>query len=109
MTTSTAAAAATGEPVTRVVGASSAASDAVLTAGALEFLGRLHRMANDRRLELLALRPERRAALAAHPVGTPLEFPRETAHVRAAEWRVAAAPADLEDRRVEITGPVERK
>ncbi|MEO8560586.1 MAG: malate synthase A [bacterium] len=90
-------------------GARTAATDEVLTPGALDLLASLHHAANERRLELLALRPTRRAALAAHPAGSSLEFPRETAHVRSATWRVAPAPPDLDDRRVEITGPVDRK
>jgi malate synthase len=81
----------------------------ILTSAALAFVVGLHRAFDDRRREVLARRVERRRALAAHPVGAPLDFPVETAHVRAADWRVAPAPADLDDRRVEITGPVERK
>ncbi|HEV7993340.1 MAG TPA: malate synthase A [Gemmatimonadaceae bacterium] len=100
--------AATSEAAT-VAGARSAASDALLTSDALEFLASLHRAANDRRVELLALRPARRASLASHPVGASIGFPKETAAVRAATWHVAPAPPDLDDRRVEITGPVDRK
>src|SRR5205807_3555379 len=54
----------------------------------------------------LARRVDRRARLAA---GEALGFLDETAGVRASAWRVASAPPDLDDRRVEITGPVERK
>ena len=54
----------------------------------------------------LAARAERRAALAA---GGTLELLPETAEIREAEWVVASAPADLDDRRVEITGPAEPK
>jgi len=92
-----------------IAGARSDATDAVLTTEALAFLANLQRATNERRLELLALRPARRAALANRPVGAPIDFPPETAEVRAASWRVAPAPADLNDRRVEITGPAERK
>src|SRR4030067_429326 len=49
---------------------------------------------------------ERRARFAA---GEPPAFLGETAHIRASEWTVAPLPPDLLDRRVEITGPVERK
>jgi malate synthase len=93
----------------QIAGPRSDATGAVLTDDALAFLASLQRAANERRLELLALRPARRAALSQRPVGAPIDFPTDTAHVRAATWRVAPAPPDLDDRRVEITGPVERK
>jgi malate synthase len=86
-----------------------AGSQRVLTPEALEFVATLHRRFDPTRRELLGHRPARRAALAAHPNGAPLDFPAETAAVRDAEWRVATSPADLTDRRVEITGPVDRK
>src|SRR4051812_27303761 len=73
---------------------------------ALEFATRLHRAFNSRREELLARRLERRARIEA---GEPLRFLDDTTSVRADDWRVAPAPPDLNDRRVEITGPVERK
>ncbi|WP_171169483.1 malate synthase A [Streptomyces sp. I05A-00742] len=79
----------------------------VLTGPALEFVAALHKRFTPRRDELLARRAERRAVLAR--TGTP-DFLPETAHVRAdPTWRVAPAPAALEDRRVEITGPTDRK
>jgi malate synthase len=81
----------------------------ILTPDALAFVAALHRRFDDRRRELLARREEQRSALAAHVAGTPLDFPPATAPVRVAEWQVAPAPRDLTDRRVEITGPVERK
>jgi malate synthase len=80
--------------------------DRVLTPDALDFLARLEREFGDRRRGLLADRVDRQAAIAA---GARPGFLDETADVRAGDWRVAPAPADLEDRRVEITGPVERK
>jgi malate synthase len=55
---------------------------------------------------LLAARAARRAEIAA---GGTLDFLPETADIRAGDWTVPAAPADLTDRRVEITGPTERK
>src|SRR3569833_134720 len=73
---------------------------------ALDFANRLHREFNPRREELLRRRGDRRARLQA---GEPLDFLSETEHVRESAWRVAPAPSDLNDRRVEITGPVERK
>ncbi|WUH90062.1 malate synthase A [Streptomyces sp. NBC_00433] len=79
----------------------------VLTPGALEFLAELHRRFAPRRAELLASRAERRAEIARTAT---LDFRPETAHIRADDsWRVAAAPAALNDRRVEITGPTDRK
>ena len=79
----------------------------ILTPEALELVARLHRTFEPRRRELLAARAVRAAALDA---GGTLDFLPETAHIREDKtWRVAPAPADLQDRRVEITGPVDRK
>ena len=78
----------------------------VLESDALAFVAELEREFGPRRHELLARRAERRAVLAA---GGSLDFLPETAAVRAGDWRVAEAPTDLRDRRVEITGPAERK
>jgi malate synthase len=78
----------------------------VLTPEALVFLAELHRRFAPRRAELLARRRERRAEIAR--TGT-LDFLPETAHIRDADWQVAPAPAALNDRRVEITGPTDRK
>src|SRR5688572_12462740 len=93
----------------RIAGAYSTATDTLLTQDALHFLARLQRFAADRRATLLHAREARRVALSSHALGTTIEFPQETSEVRAAEWRVAPAPPDLNDRRVEITGPVDRK
>jgi len=78
----------------------------VLTSDALDFLARLAREFEPRRQELLAARRERAARVAA---GERLDFLPETRAVRHADWSVAPAPADLNDRRVEITGPAEPK
>ncbi|MFC5719202.1 malate synthase A [Streptomyces gamaensis] len=79
----------------------------VLTDAALAFLAALHRRFTPRRDELLARRTERRAEIAR--TGR-LDFLPETAHIRAdPDWRVAPAPPALQDRRVEITGPTDRK
>lgn len=79
----------------------------VLTDAALAFIAALHRRFTPRRDELLAHRTERRAEIAR--TGT-LDFLPGTAAVREdPEWRVAPAPAALNDRRVEITGPTDRK
>ncbi|MEV6777727.1 malate synthase A [Streptomyces syringium] len=79
----------------------------VLTDAALAFIAALHRRFTPRRDELLARRAERRAEIAR--TGT-LDFLPGTAAVREdPDWRVAPAPAALNDRRVEITGPTDRK
>ncbi|GGQ76433.1 malate synthase A [Streptomyces pilosus] len=79
----------------------------VLTEPALAFLAALHRRFTPRRDELLARRAERRAEIAR--TGT-LGFLPETAAIRADDsWRVAPAPEALDDRRVEITGPTDRR
>src|SRR5436305_15307991 len=78
----------------------------LLTQDALAFLGRLAWTFETRRRQLLADRRERQAALDA---GTMPGFLNSTMHVRQSEWQVAPIPADLLDRRVEITVPVERK
>src|SRR5689334_2601296 len=78
----------------------------VLSEEALRFVAGLHQAFEGRRRELLARRGERDRRLAG---GELPRFLDETADVRAADWQVAPAPADLADRRVEITGPVDRK
>ncbi|MEY7980137.1 malate synthase A, partial [Streptomyces pilosus] len=79
----------------------------VLTEPALAFVAALHRRFTPRRDELLARRAERRAEIAR--TGT-LGFLPETAAIRADDsWRVAPAPEALDDRRVEITGPTDRR
>jgi malate synthase len=78
----------------------------VLTDEALDFLAALHRRFTPRRDELLARRSERRAEIART---SSLDFLPDTAHVREGDWQVAPCPEALEDRRVEITGPTDRK
>ncbi|WP_405997783.1 malate synthase A [Streptomyces sp. NBC_00829] len=79
----------------------------VLTHAALAFVAELHRRFTPRRDELLARRAERRAEIARTCA---LDFLPETAAIRADDsWKVAPAPAALNDRRVEITGPTDRK
>jgi malate synthase len=78
----------------------------VLTRDAAEFLAVLHHRFDARRRELLAQRDARRALLRA---GALPEFLPDTARVRSEDWTVAPIPPDLRDRRVEITGPVDRK
>src|SRR5438128_3027519 len=80
--------------------------DSILTPQALAFVARLHQAFDARRRELLA----RRARLQADwDAGKMPDFLPETAEVRRGDWKVATIPADLQDRRVEITGPVDRK
>src|SRR6202035_1679288 len=80
--------------------------DEILTPDALAFLAELHRRFNARRLAALARRAERQELFEA---GETPDFLAETRALRDEEWRVAPIPADLLDRRVEITGPVDRK
>ncbi len=90
----------------QVNGPAVAASDLVLTPQALAFVALLHRTLNPTREYLLQQRAARAARLAA---GELPAFLPETQWIRDAEWQVAPTPPDLQDRRVEITGPVERK
>src|SRR6195952_2415785 len=78
----------------------------ILTPEATSLIAMLHRSFNGRRKELLAARVTRQAHLDA---GERPDFLPETKHIREAMWAVSPLPADLLDRRVEITGPVERK
>ena len=78
----------------------------ILSADALAFLAGLHRRFNRRRLELLARRAERQKLFDA---GQLPDFLPDTKSIRDADWKVAPISADLMDRRVEITGPVDRK
>jgi malate synthase len=89
-----------------ITGKITPAVEEVLTPEALAFIADIHRHFNPTRRKLLAARAERQAAINA---GAKLGFREETAAIRAADWQVAQAPADLNDRRVEITGPTERK
>ena len=82
-------------------------ADRVLTPEALDFVAALHREFDPRRRELLARRAERSQRFRS---GEMPDFLAETESIRSdPAWRVAPTPADLDDRRVEITGPVERK
>jgi malate synthase len=79
----------------------------IFTRDALAFLAELHRRFDGKRRQLLATRAERQKRFDA---GELPDFPIETKHIRDDDsWRVAPIPADLTDRRVEITGPVDRK
>ncbi|HWC27316.1 MAG TPA: malate synthase A [Solirubrobacteraceae bacterium] len=78
----------------------------VLTPEALGFVARLHREFDATRRELLARRERLQAELDA---GGSLDFLDTTREIREGDWAVAPAPRDLRDRRVEITGPTDRK
>jgi malate synthase len=81
-------------------------SDCVLTAEAIAFVAELQRTFDDQRRELLDRRSVRQERLLA---GDLPDLLPETADVRAGDWTVAEMPPDLADRRVEITGPTDRK
>ncbi len=89
-----------------VVGPVSEAFKQILTPDALKFIGELAREFEHRRRELLVRRTEVQKAIDS---GTLPDFLPETQHIRDGDWKVAPIPADLQDRRVEITGPVDRK
>jgi malate synthase len=78
----------------------------VLSPEALEFVAGLHRRFNPRREELLRAREERQERITA---GELPDFLPDTREIREGDWEVAPVPRDLQDRRVEITGPVDRK
>ncbi|HVR41141.1 MAG TPA: malate synthase A, partial [Thermoanaerobaculia bacterium] len=78
----------------------------VLSDDALAFVAKLHQEFNTRRKELLSMRDARKARLDA---GELPDFLPETREIRDSDWTVAPIPHDLRDRRVEITGPVDRK
>jgi malate synthase len=78
----------------------------VLTPSALEFLSELHERFNDRRLELLERREDRQDRFDA---GELPDFREDTRDIREADWTVGDIPRDLQDRRVEITGPTNAK
>lgn len=90
----------------KIVGDITPQVEQVLTPEAVEFLTQLHEKFDDRRKELLTFRAERQKRLDA---GEKLDFLPETKHVREGDWTIAPLPEDLQDRRVEITGPVDRK
>src|SRR3984885_14027851 len=78
----------------------------ILTPEALTFLAELHRRFEPTRVARLAARVKVQEEIDG---GAMPDFPKETAGIRAKDWTVAPIPKDLLDRRVEITGPVERK
>ena len=96
----------TSAPGITVAGAMEPRFDEILTPEALDFVAGLHRAFDPTRKALLARRAERQARVDA---GELPHFLPETAGIRAGDWIIAPLPADLLDRRVEITGPVDRK
>lgn len=78
----------------------------ILTPDAMNFVATLVRAFSNRREELLQRRAQRQAELDA---GKLPDFLPETEHIRNSEWTIGPIPDDLQDRRVEITGPVDRK
>ena len=82
------------------------ADSSILSGDALEFVADLQRVFGGRREELLVARAERQQRLLEGEIPGFLE---ETREIREGEWQVAEAPTDLQNRRVEITGPTDRK
>jgi malate synthase len=89
-----------------VVGALKAQYDEILTPEALNFIEELERKFGKRRIELLQYRVKRQEEI---NNGKLPDFLPETKHIRNGDWTVAPLPKDLQDRRVEITGPTDRK
>jgi len=89
-----------------ILGSLSDEHKGILTKEALEFYATLHRAFNPRRLELLEARKTRQTAI---DNGEMPDFDPATKEVREGDWKVDPTPADFQDRRVEITGPVDRK
>lgn len=90
----------------RILGPVEGRSAEVLTPEALALVAELHRALDGRRKALLSLRQARQARFDA---GERPDFRADTAEIRAGDWTVAPIPEDLLDRRVEITGPTDRK
>jgi malate synthase len=93
-------------PGIEILGAMTPQYDQILTPEAMAFAARLQRAFGSRRAELLANRHARQSAFDA---GRLPDFLPQTREIRDAEWTCAPVPADIQDRRVEITGPVDRK
>jgi malate synthase len=90
----------------RVTGEHAERQEEILTPDALGFVAALHQAYDARRVELLARRQARREEVSR---SSRLDFLADTAAVREGDWSVAPAPSDLQDRRVEMTGPTDRK
>lgn len=90
----------------QVTGAVLPQEERVLTQGALDFILKLHNEFAQRRFLLLEARRKRQKQL---DQGKLPDFLPETAYIRGGDWQVGTIPASMQDRRVEITGPVDRK
>lgn len=90
----------------RLHGKSKDSYSEILTPDALDFLLALHERFNQRRKRLLQ---DREVKQAAYDAGVMPDFLPETEDIRTGDWQIAPIPSDIQDRRVEITGPVERK
>src|SRR3984893_4320238 len=93
-------------PGVEVLGQVTQAFAGILTTDALTFVAKLQRAFAGRRAECLERRQKRQAAL---DRGETLDFLAETKQIRESEWTCAPIPQDITDRRVEITGPTDRK
>lgn len=89
-----------------VVGALKAQYEEILTPEALNFIEELEKKFGERRVELLQYRQKRQEEI---DNGKMPDFLSETKNIRNGDWTVAPLPNDLQDRRVEITGPTDRK
>lgn len=89
-----------------VTGHTTSGYETVLTQEALSFIEKLHHAFNERRQELLATRKKKQKKI---DQGEKLTFLESTEDIRTSDWQVNSIPKDLQDRRVEITGPVDRK
>src|SRR5213596_707248 len=89
-----------------ITGAIATGYEEILTPDALSFIAKLHRAFEPRRRECLQRRQDRQRAF---DCGESLDFLTETKHIREGDWICAPVPRDLQDRRVEITGPTDRK
>jgi malate synthase len=89
-----------------IMGTNATGSEKVLTSEAVDFLARLQRKFDGCHEKILAARIDRQKRLDA---GETPDFPAGTAKIRESDWTVAPLPKDILDRRVEITGPVDRK
>lgn len=87
----------------QILGNLSERAEKLFSREALEFVREIHENFNEKRKSLLSERQTRTES------GNPPNFLEDTCDIRELEWYVADAPKDLQDRRVEITGPVERK
>ena len=94
------------EPTLEIIGEKTSAIEEILTPGALAFIEKLQSKFGERRKELLINREDRQKDIDA---GIFPNFLPETKHIRNGEWSISPVKNDLLDRRVEITGPVDRK